>query len=603
MNGMPIMKHTNRSGAIATRNTLVCTIPGIRNPVEIAFQSRKLPVCKKCKKIYKTRDLCRVRDCHTDLPWNTTYICFLVNDSCLVNNRNWKQSFMQQQEQQSSSSSYAADQDDGYYVAETIDVPSANDMLKLHNVEEAYHLHQLKKFHISSDKLGPNPPICHDCKDKNYTRNYCRIHHSHTHLPWNTTYAWLKKKGDMNINASADLPTSTGFNTTDYSNTGATATPVGYYPDNIPMDFIPLDHQSSCNSITLDMRNAATKRQWGVVEEFEDGNQSSLKKSKRTETTVTGGGHYGKPVAVKKNVSSQSASSDVNPNSTVGGYNDLMAFLLVIHEGNLSLHMLEKEKQYTQCGDTSECTTSLPHREQTPISNNHSTQISNDHSTQSYSYTKNEYENTNISSRNQEESFDNDCFPPLNSYDSRDPPESSFSKVSGYYQRSSPPFSGGGHLLEPIPYNPNSISDYHEYGPTHNVQQHHHRQHHHHHDQQYDHHHLQQHHHHHLQQHHHYHHTNNSFLNIYDGAQEEHFNSRRSSRHHPASSRDISALRYSSSHQPYYYSRPHGEESEPNIDLYDECREPPSPSYHNQIFIEPVDDYHCYCYNNNHDET
>lgn len=114
-------------------------------------------MCKKCKKIYKTRQLCRVRDGHTDLPWNTTYICFIVDESCTVNGR-----FVQQEGDR--------------FVAETIqeDVPPLPYVADL-------------------SKLGPNPPICRMCKEKNYTRYHCRTNHCHKQLPWGTTYAVLKR--------------------------------------------------------------------------------------------------------------------------------------------------------------------------------------------------------------------------------------------------------------------------------------------------------------------------------------------------------------------------------------------------------------------------
>lgn len=349
------MKHSNRGGAAAKRNTLICAIPGIRNPVEVAFQSRKLPVCKKCKKIYKTRDLCRVRDQHTDLPWNTTYLCFLVDESCLVNSDG---KFMMHQEQQQYYASFAGDasragrggheydaDDDGNYIAETINIPASNSTmcLNVHDDETFLLQQQLKNFRITLDKLGPNPPICHDCKEKNYTRQYCRIHHSHTHLPWNTTYAWLKKRPDENIHTpGANIP---GTVDTIYNSTSRNTTRrVDCHPaGNIPMDFI-VEHQSSCDDASkqnLDANRTAAigrctstsdaynhlKREWSAFELGEENPSPSSKKSKRTETDIHG--KYGVSSVVK-------GGSD---NATIGNRNARMAFLLVIHEGNLTLHV------------------------------------------------------------------------------------------------------------------------------------------------------------------------------------------------------------------------------------------------------------------------
>ena len=107
------------------KNTLICSVPGLNQELEIPFQSpRKLLVCKKCKKIYKMRELCCVWDGHTALPWNTAYICFLVDDSCI---EDWK----------------LVQNEGDLFVAETVldGEPPFPDVTCL-------------------DKLGPNPPVC-----------------------------------------------------------------------------------------------------------------------------------------------------------------------------------------------------------------------------------------------------------------------------------------------------------------------------------------------------------------------------------------------------------------------------------------------------------
>jgi len=160
------------------RNTLICAIPGLRKPIEIGFESKKLPVCKKCKKIYKTRQLCRVRDEHTDLPWNTTFICFEVDDTCLVNGH-----FVQAKGDK--------------FVAEILPETSI----------------QAAPYFADLDKLGPDPPICRDCKDKNYTRYHCRTNHCHPKLPWGTFYAVLKRVDSED--AKTALISSDGVDFTD----------------------------------------------------------------------------------------------------------------------------------------------------------------------------------------------------------------------------------------------------------------------------------------------------------------------------------------------------------------------------------------------------
>lgn len=153
-------------------NTLICPVPGLKNPIEVPFEARKLPVCKKCKKIFKTRQLCRVRDGHTAIPWNTTYICFTLDDSCIVDGK------------------FTQAQGDNF-IAEMIpdDVPPLPYITDL-------------------DKLGPDPPICRMCKEKNYTRYHCRTSHCHKQLPWGTSYAVLKRVPSTDDNDSIDEGTS-----------------------------------------------------------------------------------------------------------------------------------------------------------------------------------------------------------------------------------------------------------------------------------------------------------------------------------------------------------------------------------------------------------
>ena len=43
-------------------------------------------------------------------------------------------------------------------------------------------------------KLNPLTPICAPCKDKNYTRTYCRQNKNHRQLPWSTVYVIVSLK-------------------------------------------------------------------------------------------------------------------------------------------------------------------------------------------------------------------------------------------------------------------------------------------------------------------------------------------------------------------------------------------------------------------------
>mmetsp|Transcript_21466 Transcript_21466/g.26335 ORF Transcript_21466/g.26335 Transcript_21466/m.26335 type:complete len:500 (-) Transcript_21466:248-1747(-) len=141
-------------------NVINCLVPGLKNMMEIPFPVRKLPVCTKCKKIYKTRQLCRVRDGHTDLPWNTSYICFLLDDSCFIVDDEGNESLVQE------------DGPNPYkFVAKNTEcspVKYVADLAKCVGV-----------------KVNP---ICMPCKLKNYATSHCRLKHEHNHLPWGTIY-------------------------------------------------------------------------------------------------------------------------------------------------------------------------------------------------------------------------------------------------------------------------------------------------------------------------------------------------------------------------------------------------------------------------------
>ena len=129
-------------------NTLKFKIPGFEFPIYIPFTGRRLAVCERCKKNFKTRDYCRTRDCHVDLPWSQTYVCVSLDPSC-------------------------TDRDgkllDGPFYARAVS-PIA--------------------FHFDGD-ISNKTPICAPCKDKNYTRKYCRHQKKHLQLPWSTVYVIL----------------------------------------------------------------------------------------------------------------------------------------------------------------------------------------------------------------------------------------------------------------------------------------------------------------------------------------------------------------------------------------------------------------------------
>ena len=142
-------------------NILTVLIPGFKRPLDILFPNGKLPVCKRCKRIFKTRELCRERDGHTDMPWNTTYLCFLFDDSCLGT--------------------------DSAGITRIIDEDMMNCRFTATLLDDAPDLFHLKHEEITR----PHTPICSLCKKKNYTRYHCREKQQHLHLPWVTFYIKL----------------------------------------------------------------------------------------------------------------------------------------------------------------------------------------------------------------------------------------------------------------------------------------------------------------------------------------------------------------------------------------------------------------------------
>ena len=132
-------------------NVLRFTPPGFKHSIDVQFPPRCLPVCERCKKNFKTREHCRGRDCHTDLAWCETYVCVSLDNSCTGEDNKLL---------------------DGPFVAKVVP-PIA--------------------FNLKGD-LNPLTPICAPCKDKNYTRTYCRQNKNHRQLPWSTVYVIVSLK-------------------------------------------------------------------------------------------------------------------------------------------------------------------------------------------------------------------------------------------------------------------------------------------------------------------------------------------------------------------------------------------------------------------------
>lgn len=153
--GAPISPHLrspNTNKHNRPINTLTTTLPGFTNPVSLPFPEKCLPVCIRCKKNYKTRELCRVRDGHTDRPWSLTYVCVTLDESCI--------------------DAQTGRIIDGPFEAMSLD----------------FHQPVCEK-----EKVPSTTPICASCKEKNYTRAYCREKQLHNQLPWSTVYCRLTR--------------------------------------------------------------------------------------------------------------------------------------------------------------------------------------------------------------------------------------------------------------------------------------------------------------------------------------------------------------------------------------------------------------------------
>ena len=156
----------------SARTVLKLDIPGFPSTLHVCFPEGRLPVCARCKKNYKTRDMCRTRSEHTDLPWTSVYVCITLDDSCIDQNNKIK---------------------NGIFTTRTTD-----------NSPYCY------KSDVDSDTL-----ICSSCKSKNYTRTQCRVKNRHRALPWTTVNVVLSCKSSDDPRSSEYL-SATSDNTSNH---------------------------------------------------------------------------------------------------------------------------------------------------------------------------------------------------------------------------------------------------------------------------------------------------------------------------------------------------------------------------------------------------
>jgi len=152
--------------AVSHGNVLSFTPPGFKQKLNVKFPDCRLAVCEKCKKNYKTRDMCRVRNNHSEEPWSTAYICITLDESCTDVN--------------------------GAYV----DKPFTVRMV------------QWQPYCVK-EPFDSKTPVCAACKKTNRTRSFCRERHQHRQLPWCTVYVILSvlEKTDPNtVVAASSIP-------------------------------------------------------------------------------------------------------------------------------------------------------------------------------------------------------------------------------------------------------------------------------------------------------------------------------------------------------------------------------------------------------------
>lgn len=142
------MYHGAQNQRPSVRNTLFLDIPGFTSNLHVRFPDCRLPVCGRCKKNYKTRDMCRTQGEHTDLPWSTVFICITLDHTCTDANNNLKK---------------------GTFTTRNMEwMP-----------------------YCFKNEVNAKTLICAACKTKNYTRKQCRVKSRHRFLPWSTVYVML----------------------------------------------------------------------------------------------------------------------------------------------------------------------------------------------------------------------------------------------------------------------------------------------------------------------------------------------------------------------------------------------------------------------------
>lgn len=157
---------TARALPLNDQETQVCLVApahGLPYSFDVPFPPRKLPVCSRCKKNFKSRDLCRARDGHRALPWTATNVVVTLTDEVL---------------------SRAEDGTLRY----RLDIPVTAELQNIPDLCKG-----------PAGTFMSSESICKVCKDKNYTRDYCRNTCKHTTPPNSTIYVKLVPMTNDNV--------------------------------------------------------------------------------------------------------------------------------------------------------------------------------------------------------------------------------------------------------------------------------------------------------------------------------------------------------------------------------------------------------------------
>lgn len=120
----------------------------------VKFPGSRLPVCDTCKRLFKTREICRLRHKHTTDPWTPVYICLTLDRSCT---------------------------DDGGNIV--------NKPLVCRPAQPRTYCAPATFYNAQRSQL--QPPVCSTCKKANRAKKTCRGRYSHCQLPWSTVYIML----------------------------------------------------------------------------------------------------------------------------------------------------------------------------------------------------------------------------------------------------------------------------------------------------------------------------------------------------------------------------------------------------------------------------